>query len=176
VHSYCRLFFQSWVYNTHFAEIRPHSCELATHVICGSFVTQFCSETLKLRLSENEASQPRNLKKSLEGGPSALGQCFAVCWRTVQSQVVFTGKVGLTDCSANDESVWDEYNIFMHSRNGAMNARVSPDQKLHILLHAQVLSYINTKSRFCINNYMALVVQNAAHSCDSGFCAHIELY
>lgn len=63
LHSYCRLFFQSRVYNTHFAEIRPHSCELATHVICGSVVTQLCSETLKLRLSENEASQPRNLKK-----------------------------------------------------------------------------------------------------------------
>ena len=62
------------------------------------------SSALKLILSENEALQPCNLKKSLEGGPSALGQCFAVCWRTVQSQVVFTGKVGLTDCSANDES------------------------------------------------------------------------
>ena len=67
LHSYCRQFFQSWVYNPNFAEIRPHSCELATHVICGSVVTQLCSETLKLRLNENEASQPRNLKKKPGG-------------------------------------------------------------------------------------------------------------
>ncbi|CAM4525186.1 unnamed protein product [Leuciscus chuanchicus] len=50
-------------------------------------VTQLCSETLKLRLSEKEASQPRNLKKSLEGGPSALGQCFASEFQSFRAEL-----------------------------------------------------------------------------------------
>ena len=107
LHSYCRLFFQSRVYNTDFAEIRPHSCELATHVICGSVVTQLRSETLKLRLSENEASQTRNLKKK-PGGRAFCSWpmlCCLLTYSPITSRIYW--KVGLTDCSANDESAQD---------------------------------------------------------------------
>lgn len=49
LHSYCRMFFHSWVYNTYFSKIYPHSCQPASHMISGSFfISQLWSETLKL--------------------------------------------------------------------------------------------------------------------------------
>lgn len=47
LHSYCRLFFQSRVYNTNFSEICPQGCEHESHVISDSVVVQL-SKTPKL--------------------------------------------------------------------------------------------------------------------------------
>lgn len=49
LHSYCRMFFHSSVYNTYSSQICPHSCQPASHMISGSFlISQLWSETLKL--------------------------------------------------------------------------------------------------------------------------------
>lgn len=69
LHSYCRMFFHSRVYNTYSSQICPHSCQPASHMISGSFlISQLWSETLKLwkqtvwKLLEAEALSCNPLK------------------------------------------------------------------------------------------------------------------